>query len=278
MKSRVKATGKDKDLQDNLLLSGPIPKHIAIIMDGNGRWAKKKGLPRIAGHREGVNSVRDIVEVCGQLGVKYLTLYAFSTENWKRPKEEVSLLMRLLLSAIRDEKDRLHSNGVILKTIGEISELPNAIQDELIDAIETTKNNDGLTLILALSYSGRWDITNAVKEISKKVSEGTISVDSITEETIKNSLSTKKYPDPDLLVRTSGELRVSNFLLWQIAYSEIYITQLHWPDFRRNALYESIDSFQKRERRFGLISEQVKKNGKEKQSLVSKIFKRVSNH
>ncbi|MSP65038.1 MAG: isoprenyl transferase [Ignavibacteria bacterium] len=278
MKSRVKATGKDKDLQDKLLLSGPIPEHIAIIMDGNGRWAKKKGLPRIAGHREGVNSVRDIVEVCGQLGVKYLTLYAFSTENWKRPKEEVSLLMRLLLSAIRDEKDRLHSNGVILKTIGEISELPNAIQDELIDAIEITKNNDGLTLILALSYSGRWDLTNAVKEISKKVSEGTISADSITEETIKNSLSTKKYPDPDLLVRTSGELRVSNFLLWQIAYSEIYITQLHWPDFRRNALYESIDSFQKRERRFGLISEQVKKNGKEKQSLVSKIFKRVSNH
>lgn len=278
MKSRVKATGKDKDLQDKLLLLGPIPEHIAIIMDGNGRWAKKKGLPRIAGHREGVNSVRDIVEVCGQLGVKYLTLYAFSTENWKRPKEEVSLLMRLLLSAIRDEKDRLHSNGVILKTIGEISELPNAIQDELIDAIETTKNNDGLTLILALSYSGRWDLTNAVKEISKKVSEGTISVDSITEETIKNSLSTKKYPDPDLLVRTSGELRVSNFLLWQIAYSEIYITQLHWPDFKRNALYESIDSFQKRERRFGLISEQVKKNGKEKQSLVSKIFKRVSNH
>ncbi len=278
MKSRVKATGKDKDLQDNLLLSGPIPEHIAIIMDGNGRWANKKGLPRIAGHREGVNSVRDIVEVCGQLGVKYLTLYAFSTENWKRPKEEVSLLMRLLLSAIRDEKDRLHSNGVILKTIGEISELPNAIQDELIDAIEITKNNDGLTLILALSYSGRWDLTNAVKEISKKVSEGTISVDSITEETIKNSLSTKKYPDPDLLVRTSGELRVSNFLLWQIAYSEIYITQLHWPDFRRNAFYESIDSFQKRERRFGLISEQVKKNGKEKQSLVSKIFKRVSKH
>ena len=278
MKSRVKATGKDKDLQDKLLLSGPIPEHIAIIMDGNGRWAKKKGLPRIAGHREGVNSVRDIVEVCGQLGVKYLTLYAFSTENWKRPKEEVSLLMRLLLSAIRDEKDRLHSNGVILKTIGEISELPNAIQGELIDAIEITKNNDGLTLILALSYSGRWDLTNAVKEISKKVSEGTISADSITEETIKNSLSTKKYPDPDLLVRTSGELRVSNFLLWQIAYSEIYITQLHWPDFRRNALYGSIDSFQKRERRFGLISEQVKKNGKEKQSLVSKIFKRVSNH
>lgn len=259
MKSRVKATGKDKDLQDKLLLSGPIPEHIAIIMDGNGRWAKKKGLPRIAGHREGVNSVRDIVEVCGQLGVKYLTLYAFSTENWKRPKEEVSLLMRLLLSAIRDEKDRLHSNGVILKTIGEISELPNAIQDELIDAIKITKNNDGLTLILALSYSGRWDLTNAAKEISKKVSEGTISVDSITEETIKNSLSTKKYPDPDLLVRTSGELRVSNFLLWQIAYSEIYITQLHWPDFKRNALYESIDSFQKRERRFGLISEQVKK-------------------
>ncbi|MDA0987091.1 MAG: isoprenyl transferase [Bacteroidetes bacterium] len=254
MKSRVKATGIDKEHQEILLKVGQIPKHIAIIMDGNGRWAKKRGLPRIAGHHEGVNSVRDIVEVCGQLDVKYLTLFAFSKDNWSRPKKEVSLLMRLLLHAIRDERDKLHSNGVVLKTIGNISELPTAVQDELIEATEITKNNDGLILILALSYSGKSDITNAIKSISKKVADGKLDIEKIDDEIIKMNLSTKNYPDPDLLIRTSGEMRISNFLLWQIAYSEFYITNLLWPDFRRNALYQAIESFQSRERRFGMVS------------------------
>lgn len=277
MKSRVKAKGKDKELQDKLQSEGQIPNHIAIIMDGNGRWAKRRAMPRIAGHHEGVNSVREIVEVCGQLGVKYLTLYTFSTENWNRPKDEVSLLMRLLLNAIRDERDRLHANGVVLKTIGDTSSLPIEVQDELFEAMEITKNNDGLTLILALSYSGRWDLVNAVKKISKEVSSEKISLDEISEKTISEALSTKNFTDPDLLIRTSGELRISNFLLWQLAYTEMYITQLHWPEFRRNALYEAIESFQKRERRFGLISEQIKDNGGDKLSFVKKYFKKVAN-
>lgn len=240
--------------------SGEIPKHIAIIMDGNGRWAQRRGLPRIAGHREGVNSVRDIVEACGQLGVKYLTLYAFSTENWKRPQDEVSMLMRLLLKALRDEKDRLHKNEVQLKAIGDLAVLPQDVQDELLDGIEKMKRNTGLTLILALSYSGRWDITNAVRRIADDVRSGAIKQEDISQDLVAGYLSTKDFPDPDLLIRTSGELRISNFLIWQIAYSELFISQQYWPSFRRKDLYSAIAEFQHRERRFGMVSEQLHKD------------------
>ncbi|HTY39082.1 MAG TPA: polyprenyl diphosphate synthase, partial [Bacteroidota bacterium] len=193
-----KAAGHDKKLQDQLKSGGDIPRHIAIIMDGNGRWAKKRGFPRIAGHHEGVNSVRDIVEACGQIGVKFLTLYAFSTENWKRPLEEVSLLMRLLLKALKDEKDRLHQNEVKLKAIGDISALPQDVQDELLDGIETMKDNKGLTLILALSYSGRWDITNAAQRMYDEIRSGNLKKDQITQDLIASYLSTRDIPDPDL--------------------------------------------------------------------------------
>jgi len=252
------ATGTDKNRQDQLRESGTIPAHIAIIMDGNGRWAQRRGLPRIAGHHEGVNSVRDVVEACGQLGVKYLTLYAFSTENWRRPVDEVSMLMRLLLKALRDERDRLHQNEVQLKAIGDLAALPHDVQDELLDAIEMMKQNTGLTLVLALSYSGRWDLTRAVKRIVDDVRLGVISEDQINEALIARYLSTKDFPDPDLLIRTSGENRISNFLLWQLAYSEIVISNVFWPDFRRQHLYEAISDFQHRERRFGMTSEQLK--------------------
>ncbi|MBI2618792.1 MAG: isoprenyl transferase [Ignavibacteriales bacterium] len=254
-----KATGQDKKLQDRLLQAGEIPQHIAIIMDGNGRWAKRRGMPRIAGHHEGVNSVRDIVEACGQLGVKYLTLYAFSTENWNRPKHEVSLLMRLLLRALRDERDRLHQNEVQLKAIGDIAKLPQDVQDELLDAIKLMEDNRGLTLVLALSYSGRWDITNAIRRMAEDVRLGIVKPASVTEDLLASYLSTKDIPDPDLLVRTSGELRISNFLLWQLAYSELFISDEYWPSFRRKQLYSAIAEFQKRERRFGKVSEQIRK-------------------
>ncbi|MGA7160175.1 MAG: isoprenyl transferase [Bacteroidota bacterium] len=276
-KGPVHATGQDKKLQEQLRHSGEVPQHIAIIMDGNGRWAQKRSLPRVAGHHEGVNSVRDIVEVCGQLGVKYLTLYAFSTENWKRPKDEVSMLMRLLLKALRDERDRLHNNNVHLKSIGDISALPHDVQDELLDAMELMKHNTGLTLVLALSYSGRWDITNAVKKIVTEASHGKIKPDHINDAFISQFLSTKDIPDPDLLIRTSGELRISNFLLWQLAYSEMYITDLCWPEFRRRSLYEAIASFQGRERRYGMVSEQVKSKRKDAAtSYVEKFLKSVT--
>lgn len=257
-KSSAAAAAQDKKLQEHLRMSGDIPKHIAIIMDGNGRWAKKRKLPRVAGHHEGVNSVRDIVGACGELGVKYLTLYTFSTENWRRPKDEVSTLMRLILKALRDERDRLHSNNVRLTCIGDIASLPQDVQDELIDAMEMLKHNTGLTLVLALSYSGRWDIVTAVKHIAHDVRSSIIAPSDVNDELIARYLSTKGIPDPDLLIRTSGELRISNFLLWQIAYSEMYISELLWPDFRRRWLYEAIAEFQRRERRFGMVSEQIK--------------------
>jgi undecaprenyl diphosphate synthase len=253
----AKATGIDKKSQEHLAAGGPVPEHIAIIMDGNGRWAKQKGLPRIAGHNEGVNSVRDIVEACGQLGVKYLTLYTFSTENWNRPKDEVSMLMRLLVKALRDERDRLHQNDVRLCIIGEMDSLPTDVANELSQAMEVMKDNRGLTLILALSYSGRWDILNAVKGMQKDIGAGILKEEEISEETLGRYLSTKDFPDPDLLIRTSGEFRISNFLLWQAAYTEIYVSREFWPSFRRNNLYDAIADYQKRERRFGLTSEQV---------------------
>ena len=271
-----KATGHDKRLQDRLIECGEIPRHIAIIMDGNGRWAKRRGMPRIAGHREGVNSVRDIVEACGQLGVKYLTLYAFSTENWNRPKNEVSLLMRLLLKALRDERDRLHQNEVQLKAIGDIAKLPQDVQDELLEAIRVMQNNRGLTLVLALSYSGRWDITNGLKRMYDDIRSGSITKEDITEELIARYLSTRDLPDPDLLVRTSGELRISNFLLWQLAYSELVISEDFWPAFRRKNLYVAIAEFQKRERRFGMVSEQLRKPGSGRLEYVERFLKSVA--
>jgi undecaprenyl diphosphate synthase len=254
-------TPPDKKLQDELREHGPIPTHIAIIMDGNGRWAKERGLHRVAGHRQGVNSVRDIVEVCGQLGVKYLTIYAFSTENWRRPKEEVSTLMRLLLKALHDETDRLHENNVRLTCIGDINALPQQVQDELFGAMEKTRGNTGLTLNLALSYSGRWDITQGVRRLAEDVERHRIKAEHITEKTLSAYLTTKGMPDPDLLIRTSGEFRISNFLLWQLAYTEIYISDRYWPEFRRGDLYEAIRDFQRRERRFGMVSEQLRKSG-----------------
>ena len=270
----VKATGIDKKHQEQLVAHGPLPKHIAIIMDGNGRWAKRRGLPRIAGHNEGVNSVRDIIEACAQLGVKYLTLYTFSTENWKRPQDEVSLLMRLLVSALRDERDRMHDNEVRLKVIGEIHSLPRDVAKELHDAMEMMKENSGLTLVLALSYSGRWDITNAVKKLYADIHAGMIKKENITEEMIGNYLETKNIPDPDLLIRTSGELRLSNFLLWQSAYSEIVIANEFWPAFRRKHLYEAIADFQTRERRFGMVSEQIQQSPKSRSDRIIERFKK----
>lgn len=262
-KGPQQATGEDKKVQEMLRSTGEIPRHIAIIMDGNGRWAKKRGMPRIAGHSEGVESVRDTVEACGQLGVQFLTLYAFSTENWKRPAEEVSLLMRLLLKALKDETDRLHRNNVRLRAIGDIASLPQEVQDELSEDIQKTKENSGLTLTLALSYSGRWDITQGVKRILADVKAGKFSESDLTDTTLADYLSTAGIPDPDLLIRTSGEFRISNFLLWQLAYSEIFITEKHWPAFRREELYTAIRDYQRRERRFGMVSEQLKNNGKE---------------
>ena len=269
------ARGEDKNIQDELKRHGDIPVHIAIIMDGNGRWAKKRGLPRIAGHNEGVESVRDAEEACGQLGVKYLTLYAFSKENWNRPREEVSMLMRLLMRALRDETDRLHKNNVRVHAIGDGASLPAEVRDELQDAIERTKDNSGLNLLLALSYSGRWDLTMAVQRIAHAVRTGELEPGGVNEDVICRYLSTAGMPDPDLLIRTSGEFRISNFLLWQLAYSEIVISELFWPEFRRKALYQAIREYQKRERRFGMVSEQLPQKTK-KVSALRQFFKSVS--
>ncbi len=251
----------DRKIQEELKKSGEIPKHIAIIMDGNGRWAKKRGLPRVAGHREGVKSVRDVVEACAQLGVKYLTLFAFSTENWRRPKEEIDTLMKLLVRTLHSETENLHKNDIKLIAIGDIEALPKEVRKELKEAIEKTKNNKRMVLNLALSYSGRWEIIEAVREIARDVKRGKIRIEEIDDKLFSNYLKTAGIPDPDLLIRTSGEFRISNFLLWQLAYTELYITDCLWPDFRRKHLYEAIRDYQRRERRFGMISEQIKKKG-----------------
>jgi len=249
---------------DEVMKSGKIPAHIAIIMDGNGRWAKKRALPRVAGHQKGVAIVREMVEACANLGVKVLTLYTFSTENWNRPQEEVSTLMRLIVKSLQIETNELHSNNIKLTTIGNTKLLPSIVQDELDSAMEKTINNTAMTLNLALSYSGRWELTEAVKNITKQVLDNKLNFEDITEKTISDFLSTAAFPDPDLLIRSGGEQRISNFLLWQIAYSEIYITDTLWPDFKTKNLLEAIKSFQKRERRFGLVSEQLS-NGLTKQ-------------
>ena len=234
-----------------------LPNHIAVIMDGNGRWAKKKGALRIFGHQNAVQAVREVTEGCGELGVKYLTLYAFSTENWGRPKEEVDGLMELLVNTVKKEIKTLMDNQVRLLTIGDTSHLPKNCQENLAWAMEKTRGNTGLTLIMALSYSGRWEITQAIRGIAQQVKEGVLDPSEINEHTIENFLETSGIPDPELLIRTSGELRISNFLLWQIAYTELYITPTLWPDFRKEHLYEAIWSYQQRERRFGKTSEQM---------------------
>ena len=234
-----------------------IPEHIAIIMDGNGRWAKKRGLPRIAGHRQGIKSVREITNICNDIGVKYLTLYTFSTENWNRPQKEVDALMMLLLSTIKNEIKDIHKNNLVLSTIGNIEVLPESIKKEISNGIDLTSNNTGLNLILALNYGSRQEIIVAVNNIIEKNNKGEIDSSMIDEDLFSSFLSTKNIPDPDLLIRTGGELRISNFLLWQCAYTEIYLTDTFWPDFRKEKLIESITAFQKRERRFGKTSEQI---------------------
>lgn len=251
-------SNSDEVYQNKLKIAGAIPSHIAIIMDGNGRWAKSRGLPRVAGHKKGVQTVKDIVKACVQLGVNYLTLYTFSTENWKRPKDEVSTLMRLLVSTLRKEVDELNENNVKLIAMGQINLLPSEVQKELEDSIERTRNNNAMVLNLALSYSGRWDLLNAIKKIAQLTSQNELSIDEINDECVSKFLSTSGVPDPDLLIRTSGEFRVSNFLLWEIAYTEFFVTDVYWPNFSRENLYEAIKSFQKRERRFGKVSEQLK--------------------
>jgi undecaprenyl diphosphate synthase len=237
---------------------GKVPEHIAIIMDGNGRWAKQRGAMRVFGHRNAVKAVRDTTEACAELGVKYLTLYAFSTENWSRPQEEVNALMELLVNTIRGETETLMKNKVRLMAIGNIRNLPGSCQRELQEAMQITQHNQGLTLVLALSYSGRWEIMEAVRQIAKEVEKGNLHSPDIDDKLFTRYLNTTGIPDPELLIRTSGEMRISNFLLWQIAYSEFYMSEILWPDFRREHLYEAIRSYQQRERRFGKISEQVK--------------------
>ena len=239
----------DSQLQRRLKESGEIPQHIAIIMDGNGRWAKRRGLPRLAGHREGIRSVRDLVSACGELGVKVLTLYTFSRENWKRPRREVAALMGLLLRTIEREVDDLVAKNVQLRAIGRLEDLPQVSREAFHRAMQRTAANTGLVLNLALSYGGRQEILDAVAAYAKHP------VLPLTEQTFESYLYTAGLPDPDLLIRTSGELRISNFLLWQLAYTELYITDVLWPDFRRRELYSAIESYQKRERRYGRLKE-----------------------
>lgn len=235
-----------------------IPKHIAVIMDGNGRWAKQHGEDRIFGHQNGVKAVRSTVEACVEFGVKYLTLYAFSTENWDRPKEEIDALMSLLVKAIKNEVPELNKNGIRLNAIGNIADLPDECQKELQEAIDMTKGNDVLQLNLALSYSSRWEITHAMKKVARAVSNGDFKVEDINEQLVSSMLSTTGMPDPELMIRTSGEERISNYLLWQLAYAELFFTPVLWPDFNKEVLLEALLDYQSRERRFGKTSEQIK--------------------
>lgn len=235
-----------------------LPRHIAIIMDGNGRWAKQHGLARSYGHEKGVESVHEITTVCAELGIEYLTLYAFSTENWNRPQAEVEALMALLVETIEKETETLCKNNVRLLTIGETWRLPQTTRDKLNECLARTAQNTGLTLVIALSYSSRWEISEAMKECVRLCERGEVRVEDINDNFVSSLLTTKDIPDPDLLIRTSGEQRISNFLLWQLAYSELYFTNTLWPDFRRDELYAAIIDYQSRERRFGKTSEQIK--------------------
>ena len=234
-----------------------LPRHIAIIMDGNGRWAKQHGKARVFGHRNGVTAVRETTEAAAELGVEYLTLYAFSTENWKRPKIEVSALMRLLVETLNKEIDTLNKNDIRLQAIGDISKLPKSTYKALLEGIENTKDNKRMTLVLALNYSAKWEIIEASRRLAHQVKAGALNPDEIDEAAFAGALNTSGMPDPELLIRTSGETRLSNFLLWQIAYAELYFTPIFWPDFRKEHLFTAIIDYQHRERRFGKISEQV---------------------
>ncbi len=240
-----------------LIEEGPVPKHIAVIMDGNGRWAKNRGASRIFGHRNAIKAVRDTTEFCAENGIEHLTLYAFSTENWARPKYEVDGLMTLLVSTINDELPTLKKNNVRLSSIGDLTKLPKEAQEKLASAKKETAAHTGLNLILALNYSGKWDLEQAVKRLAADQRDGKIDTSEINQEMIDTYLSTNGIPDPELMVRTSGEMRISNFLLWQMAYTELYFTEVLWPDFRKKHLQEAINVFKKRERRFGKTSEQI---------------------
>ncbi len=246
-----------KDIEDSIINKNNIPKHIAIIMDGNGRWAKAHSLPRIAGHKEGIDSVRAITKKCGDIGVKHLSLYTFSSENWSRPLKEVKALMGLLLLTIRREIKDLNKNNVRLTTIGNMGDLPDDARKGMEEGLKITENNSGLNLILALSYGGRQEILKMVQSIARKAINGEIEPEKLSESDIVNELDTAKIPDPDLLIRTGGDQRISNFLLWQIAYSEIYVTDTYWPEFKEKELLDAVADFQDRERRFGRISEQL---------------------
>lgn len=235
-----------------------IPRHLAIIMDGNGRWAKKKGAMRIFGHRHAIQAVKDAIEGADNLGIKYLTLFSFSTENWSRPQDEVKALMELLVKTIIDEVSLMMKNNIRLRSIGDVESLPKSANEKLIEAQRQTESNTGLTVILALSYSGQWELTQATKRIAQKVSEGKLKPEEITQQTVADHLETAGIPDPELMIRTSGEYRISNFLLWQLAYTELYFTPVLWPDFRIEHLYAAVEDYQKRERRFGKTGEQVK--------------------
>lgn len=243
----------DHKAQELLKERGELPAHIAFIMDGNGRWARQRGKKRVIGHHEGVESVRDIVEACAQLGIGYVTLYTFSTENWERPEEEVNALMHLLVHTIREEKQTLLDNNIRLRVMGDIEQLPGQCRRQLDEAIEATKDKERMTLVMALSYSGHWEITRACRRIARKVEAGELSPGEIDENVVTDHLCLPEVPDPDLLVRTSGEHRLSNFLLWQLAYTELHVTERLWPDFRRENLYESIREYQQRERRYGRV-------------------------
>ncbi|MBQ8957009.1 MAG: isoprenyl transferase [Bacteroidales bacterium] len=234
-----------------------LPKHVAIIMDGNGRWAKERGKPRLFGHQSAIQSVREVSEGCAEIGVEYLTLYAFSTENWNRPLAEVSGLMNLLAQTIRNEVSTMNKNSIKLNAIGDLQSLPKANYDQLMQALTDTSHNTRMTLTLALSYSGRWDLTQATRHMAEDVKSGKLEPETISDKTISSYLSTAGIPDPELLIRTSGEERISNFLLWELAYSELYFTPKYWPDFRKADLYEAVLNYQQRERRFGKTSEQV---------------------
>jgi len=234
-----------------------LPSHVAIIMDGNGRWARQRGLDRIFGHQQGVNAVREIIETAAELGIRFLTLYAFSNENWRRPDEEVSALMGIMVQSLSNETDTLLKNNIRLKAIGDMERLSNDVRERLLETIELTSVSTGLNLIIALSYSSRWEIAMAARKISTDVKEGILNPLTITEENFERYLTTVGIPDPELMIRTSGELRISNFLLWQAAYAEFYFTDTLWPDFGKDDFYNAIIDFQKRERRFGKTSEQV---------------------
>lgn len=244
------------DLKDQINVE-KLPRHIAVIMDGNGRWAKTHGKPRVFGHRNGVKAVRETTEAAAELGVEYLTLYAFSTENWSRPQFEVNALMTLLVETLRKEIHTLNKNNIRLQAIGDLSKLPSRTHKALLEGIENTKNNTRMTLILALNYSAKWEIVEACRDLAQQVAQGSMQPEDIDEQAFAGALSTRDIPDPELLIRSSGETRLSNFLLWQLAYAELYFTPIYWPEFRKQHLYEAIIDYQSRERRFGKTSEQV---------------------